>query len=206
MKIAIPSAIGVAISQRKDRRIQRAPDERQRAEFAGDRIPEPRLPEAQTEPADGRHRLQRQHDADRRDDRRSGSGRTGRCRSGNPSRRMCDCHGRLLCVYDLSQGPPFRASPPSRGAARTQLGAILLAVGERPFHEVDHRFRLRLVLGVFVSSSHVNEEIGYTPLPGALVIETRKSAGIWLAADVAAAVTDSTEALLNSPAMFWTDP
>src|SRR5687767_5092245 len=30
----------------------------------------------------------------------------------------------------------------------SELRAVLLADGERPFHELDHRFRLRFVLGV----------------------------------------------------------
>ena len=52
----------------------------------------------------------------------------------------------------------------------------------------------------------MKEEIGYTPLPGAFVIETRKSGGIFPAASAAAAVTDETDAFTNSPAVFWTDP
>ena len=42
MKTAMPSAIGVAMQQREHRRIERAPDERQRAELAGHRIPDRR--------------------------------------------------------------------------------------------------------------------------------------------------------------------
>ena len=52
----------------------------------------------------------------------------------------------------------------------------------------------------------MNDEIGYTPLPGALVIETRKSGGIFDAASVAAAVTDCTDAFRNSPELFCTEP
>ena len=40
MKTAMPSAIGVGDEQREDRRIQRAPDERERAELTRDRIPD----------------------------------------------------------------------------------------------------------------------------------------------------------------------
>ncbi len=52
----------------------------------------------------------------------------------------------------------------------------------------------------------MNDEIGYTPGPGALVIDTRKSFGITFAAAAAAAVTASTLAVTNSPAWFCTEP
>ena len=42
MKTAMPSAIGRRDQQREHRRVERAPDERQRAELAGDRIPDRR--------------------------------------------------------------------------------------------------------------------------------------------------------------------
>ena len=38
------------------------------------------------------------------------------------------------------------------------------------------------------------------------MIETRKSVGIAFAAAAAAAVTDSSVALTNSPSKFWTEP
>src|SRR5438874_4392248 len=63
-----------------------------------------------------------------------------------------------------------------------------------------------LSLGFSYSRSHVNDEMGYTPFPGAFVIDTRKSGGICLAAADAATVTDSTDALTSSPDMFCTGP
>jgi hypothetical protein len=50
----------------------------------------------------------------------------------------------------------------------------------------------------------VNDAIGYAFAPSALVIETRKSSGI--AAPVAAAVTESSDAVTNWPALFCTEP
>ncbi len=53
----------------------------------------------------------------------------------------------------------------------------------------------------------MNDEIGYASFPSAFVIDTRKSAGIFdPAAAAAAAVTDCSVALTNSPAMFCTTP
>ena len=60
--------------------------------------------------------------------------------------------------------------------------------------------------GVSYSRIHVNDEIGYAPAPGALVIDTRKSAGMFAAAPAAAAVTDCSDARTNSPLAFCTDP
>ena len=62
----MPSAIGVAEQQRQNRRIQRAPDEGQRAEFTRDRIPGLGHPEAEPELLDRQLRLARQLEADRR--------------------------------------------------------------------------------------------------------------------------------------------
>src|SRR3954466_11562845 len=55
-------------------------------------------------------------------------------------------------------------------------------------------------------SSHVNDEIGYTLWPGAFVIETRKSFGMFLAAAEAALETVSVDARTHSPARFCTAP
>src|SRR5271165_3824047 len=52
----------------------------------------------------------------------------------------------------------------------------------------------------------VNVAIGYASLPSALVIETRKSAVISLAAALAAALTLAKFACTNSPALFRTAP
>src|SRR5438309_2464643 len=54
-------------------------------------------------------------------------------------------------------------------------------------------------------SSQVKLEMGYASLPGAFVIETRKSAGIF-GAEAAAAVTPSNDALTNAPVRFLTLP
>src|SRR6266403_2945426 len=54
-------------------------------------------------------------------------------------------------------------------------------------------------------SSHVKLEIGYASLPGALVIDTRKSSGISLTLP-AAAVTLARLASTNAPAGFFTLP
>ena len=54
-------------------------------------------------------------------------------------------------------------------------------------------------------SSQVKLEIGYAFLPGASVIETRKSSGIF-GADAAAAVTPSSDAFKKTPAAFFTLP
>ena len=66
MKTAMPSATGVAMSERQDRGIERPPDERQRAEFAGHRIPGLRAPEVEAELLDRQPRLPGQLDADAR--------------------------------------------------------------------------------------------------------------------------------------------
>jgi hypothetical protein len=52
----------------------------------------------------------------------------------------------------------------------------------------------------------VNDASGYASSPGALVIDTRKSAGIFAAAEAAAAVTDSVDAFTNLPPAFCTGP
>ena len=52
----------------------------------------------------------------------------------------------------------------------------------------------------------MNEEIGYAPLPGAFVIDTRKSLRMFFAAALAAAVTAWIDARTNSPSLFCTDP
>src|SRR5262249_48388093 len=54
--------------QREERGVQRAPDERPRAELAGDGIPDVVHPESQPEPRDRELRLTHQLDADRDDD------------------------------------------------------------------------------------------------------------------------------------------
>src|ERR1035438_7095067 len=56
------------------------------------------------------------------------------------------------------------------------------------------------------TSSHVKVEMGYDFLPGALVMETRKSAGISLAVPAAASVTEARSALTKLPAAFLTSP
>jgi hypothetical protein len=48
--------------------------------------------------------------------------------------------------------------------------------------------------------------MGYAPAPGAFVIETRKSFGMVATAPAAAAVTDVTSGLTNSPVWFCTAP
>src|SRR6266511_4174167 len=53
---------------------------------------------------------------------------------------------------------------------------------------------------------HVNDETGYAPCPGAFVIDTRKSFGMFAAAPAAAAVTESVLGVTNSPAWFSTAP
>ena len=52
----------------------------------------------------------------------------------------------------------------------------------------------------------MNEEIGYASAPAALVIETRKSAGMWPAAPAAAAVTLSIDGVTKAPLLFCTAP
>ena len=52
----------------------------------------------------------------------------------------------------------------------------------------------------------MKEAIGYTSLPGALVIETRKSGGIFPSVAAAAAVTSSMLARTYSPDAFFTAP
>jgi len=59
-----------------------------------------------------------------------------------------------------------------------------------------------LSLGASYRRSQVNDEIGYALSPGALVIDTRKSAGICFAAAAAAAVTVSVDAFTNFPFKF----
>src|SRR5258708_31895972 len=54
-------------------------------------------------------------------------------------------------------------------------------------------------------SSHVKLEIGYASFPGAFVIDTRKSAGIF-GAEAAAALTPSSDAFWKAPAEFRTLP
>src|SRR6185436_8420999 len=51
---------------------------------------------------------------------------------------------------DLGKGRRLELHDRLRQGRIAQFGAVFLAVGERPFQEVDHRLRLRLVLGVFV--------------------------------------------------------
>src|ERR1035441_614019 len=53
--------------------------------------------------------------------------------------------------------------------------------------------------------SQVKLEMGYAVLPGAFVIETRKSAGIF-GDEAAASVTASSEAFTKLPAAFLIDP
>ena len=55
-------------------------------------------------------------------------------------------------------------------------------------------------------SSQVAVEIGYASAPGALVMDTRKSFGMFLAAPAAAALTVSVDAFTNLPAGFFTVP
>ena len=52
----------------------------------------------------------------------------------------------------------------------------------------------------------MNDEIGYDWAPGAFVIDTRKSAGIFAAAAAAAAVVEAMDALTNWPSRFCTEP
>ena len=72
--------------QREDRRIERAPDERQRAELARDRIPDLGPPEAEAELLNRQHRLPHQLEADRRDDAERGRARTAPVPSRNRDR------------------------------------------------------------------------------------------------------------------------
>src|SRR5579863_2352665 len=60
-----------------------------------------------------------------------------------------------------------------------------------------------IVLGI---SSQVKLEMGYAFLPGALVMDTRKSSGIVFAASAAAAVTLATLAFTKTPEEFFTRP
>ena len=73
--------------QRQDRRIQRAPDERPRAELAGHRIPGLGLPELPAELPDRQPRLAVELDADRDHDHDQRARRTRPSRRGTGSRR-----------------------------------------------------------------------------------------------------------------------
>src|SRR5271169_2351988 len=60
-----------------------------------------------------------------------------------------------------------------------------------------------IVLGI---SSQVKLEAGYAFLPGAFVMDTRKSSGMVFAASAAAAVTLATLAFTKAPEEFFTVP
>ena len=91
----------------------------------------------------------------------------------------------LASTPDVSRPRSCRAPPVSsfttvgRQRRVAELRGELLPVGQRPFHEVHHGLRLRLVHGVLVEQQPRERRDGVGALdPAALVIDTRKSAGI----------------------------
>ena len=101
-------------------------------------------------------RLAVQLEADRRRRaRRRASANSARPERGSSDRRRCGARRRLWHVtsteLDLSSSASISRSTTLFGQRRVaELGGELLAVGQRPLHEVHHDLRLRLVLRVLV--------------------------------------------------------
>src|SRR5690349_17974343 len=115
--------------------------------------------------------------------------------------------------YSLAIAFPFDLSDGSRVSTRltTSFGsgaylssvAICWASGE-----IIHLRKSRMAFALAASgcsvctSSQVKDEIGYASLPGALVMDTRKSVFLSNLALAAAAVTEASDGSTNSPAGF----
>src|SRR6185295_242466 len=70
--------------------------------------------------------------------------------SRNPNRPVPSRNARSLRYFDLAKGRHLELDDGFGQRGVAQVGAVLLAVGQRPLHEVHHRLRLRLVLRVLV--------------------------------------------------------
>ena len=141
--------------QGEDRRIERAPDERPRAELAGDRVPACRSARtASRTPGSPARDCRIQLDADAATRAMSRTREQARPGAEQRSRRdaAAESTGSAPSTAVLIFSSVFSSMSTTFFGQRrvAQLGGELLAVGERPLHEVDHRLRLRLVLRVLV--------------------------------------------------------
>src|SRR5581483_5306706 len=187
--------------QCEDRRVESAPDERQRAKVADDRVPGFGAPEVEPELANRRHRLLHEHEADAAHNDNEDERKRARPQSETQIPRTLSHEVLILAsaaISSLTTSAGSGAYPRSAQYFWPSVNAHLT--------KSTIVFAIALSFGFSYSSSHVNDEIGYTPLPGAFVIDTRKSAGICFTASAAAAVTDSTDAFTSSPAAFLTVP
>ena len=92
-----------------------------------------------------------------------------------------------------------------RQGSIAELARHLLAVGDHPIQKIDDDLPFFRVLSLHRNQQPGKAGDGYAVLPGAFVMETRKSAGIF-GDEAAASVTASREAFTKLPAAFLTDP